>query len=207
MSTRPLISIASMVVGLDIDEEMLKVAGPTDGISYVRGAGEHLPFKEGAFELITLCSAIHWLEPPAFAEMHRVLSKGGTLTVYDVWFPAEMVDVPGFSRWMNEGWMRDGSLRYPAVAKNAYESEQLLAAGFQLGWSEDLRYEVPMALGQLVDYLMTHSERLAAIQLGRETEDEQRDFLSEGMRPYFEGSAERRLMFGIHVESYSRLDR
>jgi ubiquinone/menaquinone biosynthesis C-methylase UbiE len=202
LSTRPLISIASMVVGLDIDEEMLKVAGPTDGISYVLGAGEHLPFKAGAFDLVTLSSAIHWLEPPAFAEMHRVLSNGGTLSIYDVWFPAEMVDMPAFAVWVKDRC----APRYPFVAKHAHEPERLLDAGFQLAWSEDLRFEVRMGLGMLVDYLMTHSERIAAIQGGRETEEEQRDFLSEGLRPLFEGSTERRVMFGIYVETYRRLD-
>lgn len=207
LSTRPLVSIASIVVGLDIEAEMLKVAGRTDGISYVLGVGEHLPFDTEAFDLVTVCSGIHWLQPPALAEVHRVLASGGTFGIYDVWFPAEMVDVPPFSGWMRDGWMDDGSLRYPAVAKNEYGSEQLLEAGFGLAWSEDLRYEVPMVLGQLVDYLMTHSERIAAIQLGRETEEEQRDFLSDGMRPFFEGSPERRLMFGIHAQAYRTLDK
>ncbi len=173
-----------MVVGLDIEAEMLKVAGRTDGISYVLGAGEHLPFDARAFELVTVCSGIHWLHPGALAEVHRVLASGGTFCVYDVWFPAEMVDVPAFSTWMHEGWMDDGSPRYPAVATNEYGS----------------------VLGQLVDFLMTHSERISAITLGRETEDEQRDFLSEGMRPYFEDSAERRLLFGIHAEACGTLE-
>ncbi len=202
LSTRPLVSIASMVVGLDIEPEMLKVAGRTEGISYVVGAGEHLPFATGAFELVTVCSGIHWLQPPALAEIHRVLASGGTFGVYDVWFPAEMVDVPTFSIWMSERC----APRYASIAKNEYGSEHLHEAGFRLGWDEDLRYEVPMVLGQLVDYLMTQSERIAAIRTGLETEDEQRDFLSEGMRPLFKGSAERRLMFGIRVEVYSCSD-
>jgi SAM-dependent methyltransferase len=202
LSTRPLVSIASIVVGLDIEAEMLKVAGRTHGISYVRGAAELLPFDAGAFELVTACSGIHWLQPPALTEVHRVLRSGGAFGVYDVWFCAEMVDVPAFSVWVSERL----APRYAYVAKNAYEPDQLREAGFELAWSEDLRYAVPMVLGQLVDYLMTHSERITAIKLGRETEEEQRDFLSEGMRPYFDGSAERKLMFGIRAEMYQRLD-
>jgi SAM-dependent methyltransferase len=202
MSTRPLVSIASMVIGVDIEEEMLRVAGRSDGISYVVGAGEQLPFREGAFELVTLGSAIHWLEPPAIAEVHRVLVNGGTLSAYDVWFPAEMVNVSAFSTWMNDRC----APRYPNVAKHAYEADRLLEANFRLAWSDDLRYEVPMTLGQLVDYLMTHSERIAAIQSGRETEEGQREFLTEGSRTFFEGSVEQRLKFAIHAETYQRLN-
>lgn len=62
-----------------------------------------------------------------------------------------------------------------------------------------------MVLAQLVDYLMTHSERIAAIRSGLETEAEQRAFLSEGLRPLFESPSEQRLMFGIHADTYQRL--
>jgi ubiquinone/menaquinone biosynthesis C-methylase UbiE len=202
LSTRPLLSIASIVVGVDIDAEMLKVAGRTDGISYVLGAGEHLPFDTGTFDLVTVCSGIHWLQPPALEEVHRVLASARELCVYDVWFPAEMVDVPAFSMWVSERC----APRYPSIAKNAYESDQLREADFEPTWSEDLSYEVPMVLERLVDYLMTHSERIAAIRAGLETEEEQHDFLSEGLRPLFESSAERRLMFGIRAETYRRLE-
>lgn len=191
-----------MVVGVDIEEEMLKVADRGDGVAYVRGAAEHLPFESGVFELVTVCSGIHWLQPPTLAEVHRALTSAGTFCVYDVWFPAEMVDAPAFSSWVSERC----APRYPPVAKNDYEPEQLVEAGFLLEWDEDLRYEVPMVLGQLVDYLMTHSERIVAIRAGVETEEEQRNFLSEELWPFFQGSAEHQLMFGIGVETYSRLD-
>jgi ubiquinone/menaquinone biosynthesis C-methylase UbiE len=202
LSTRPLIDIAANVVGVDIEEAMLEVAGITDGVSYVQGAAERLPFDTGTFELVTVCSGIHWLQPPALAEVHRVLTSGGTFCVYDVWFPAEMVDLPAFSRWIGDVC----APHYPQVAKQRYDEAALLQAGFELVWSEELRYEVPMVLRQLAEYLMTHSERIAAVQSGRETGDEQRDFLSAGLRPFFEISAEQRLMFGIHVQAYRPLD-
>lgn len=199
LSTRPLASIARTVVGVDESNDMLRLAGHTERTSYVLGAAERLPFEGGAFDLVTLCSAIHWLLPSALLQLHNVLAAGGTLVVYDVWFPAEMTGIPAFA-----GWIQDACApRYPSIAKNRYEPEAMVEAGFRLDREDDLRYEVPLRLEQLVDYLMTHSERIAAIDEGRETEQEQHAFLSEGLGPLFEGEVVRQLVFGIWVETYS----
>lgn len=196
---RPLTSIATTVVGVDVSSDMLRLAARTESVSYVLSGAERLPFIEGAFELVTLCSAIHWLKPSALMQLHRVLAAGGMLVVYDVWFPAEMEGVPAFA-----GWMQDAlEPRYPSIAKNRHEPEAMIEAGFRLDRRDDLRYEVPMRPEQLVDYLMTHSERIAAIDERRETERQQRAFLSEGLAPFFEETVVRQLVFGIWVETYS----
>jgi SAM-dependent methyltransferase len=197
LSTRPLTAIARTVVGVDASNDMLRLAGHTEGVSYVLGDAEQLPFAGGAFDLVTLCSAIHWFDPSALVQLRDVLAAGGRLVIYDVWFPAEMAGTPAFA-----GWMRDAcGPRYPRVTKNRHESEAMVEAGFRLDRRDDLRYEVPMRLEQLVDYLMMHSERIAAIDEGRETEPQQRGFLSEGLAPFFEGRV-RQLVFGIWVETY-----
>lgn len=198
LSTRPLTAIATKVVGVDGSKDMLRLAVRTEGVSYVLSAAERLPFMGGAFELITLCSAIHWLEPSALVQLRRVLTAGGTLVVYDVWFPAEMEGVPAFAEWMQDAC----GPRYPRVAKNRHQPDTMLEAGIRLGCRDDLRYEVSMRLEQLVDYLMTHSERIAAIRDGRETEQQQHAFLSEGLGPLFEEGSVRELVFGIWVETY-----
>ena len=87
--------------------------------------------------------------------------------------------------------------------KNRHELDAMVEAGFRLDREDDLRYEVPMRLEQLVDYLMTHSERIAAINDGLETEEQQHAFLHHGLAPLFEGEAVRQLVFGIWVETYS----
>jgi len=191
-------SIAGTVVGVDVSIDMLRLADRTDGVSYILSAAERLPFAGGTFDLITLCSSIHWLGTPALAQLRDVLAPGGMLTVYDVWFPAEMSGIPAFAGWMQAACGR----RYPRVAKNRHGPDEMLEAGFRLDRKDDLRYEVQMRLEQLVDYLMTHSERIAAIDERRETEEQQRAFLTDGLGPFFEEAAVRELVFGIWLETY-----
>jgi SAM-dependent methyltransferase len=69
-----------LVVGLDPSAAQLSEAsamGP--GPSYVRGAGEALPFRDGAFDGIVCCLVIeHAADPDAvLAEAVRVLAPGG----------------------------------------------------------------------------------------------------------------------------------
>jgi hypothetical protein len=59
-----------------------------------------------------------------------------------------------------------------------------------------------MTLDELVAYLMTHSERIAAVESGHESEEEQRTLLASGVAPYFRGAHRRTLVFGIKVELF-----
>ena len=79
----------------------------------------------------------------------------------------------------------------------------LAEMGFIPAWDEDLRREVSMSLDGLVDYLMTHSERIAAVQSGRESEEEQRRFFRDGMASFFKEVPRRQLGFGVRVEMFS----
>jgi hypothetical protein len=94
--------------------------------------------------------------------------------------------------------------RYPSVPKRHGNVGALLDVGFRPTWSADPRYEVTMDLGSLVSYLMTHSERVAAIEDGRETEAEQADFLTRGLRFLFPPGVQRTMVFGIWIQAFRR---
>jgi ubiquinone/menaquinone biosynthesis C-methylase UbiE len=63
------------VIGVDISERMIEQARRrTDapGVSYQVADAEHLPFEEGAFDLVTLGNMI-----PFFDELARIVASGG----------------------------------------------------------------------------------------------------------------------------------
>lgn len=61
-----------------------------------------------------------------------------------------------------------------------------------------------MSRDTLVEYLMTHSERIAAIREDLETEAEQRRFLAGGIAPFYTDAPTRRVAFGIQIDAFRR---
>jgi ubiquinone/menaquinone biosynthesis C-methylase UbiE len=196
MSTRAARAVADHVIGVDASADMLREAERAPGTSYILAAAERLPFADAIFDLVTIASAIHWFEPPALTDCRRVLGDHGHLLVYDIWFPAEMVGEPGFGERL-AGIVEK---RYPAVVKNP--RPDLASLGFELVWKDDLRFGVPMTLDALAECLMSHSERIAAVKEGRETEAEQRRFLLDGLAPFFGTELKRELRFGARLELF-----
>ena len=197
LSTLPLAAMARIVVGVDASADMIRRAEKRQGVSFVLSLAERLPFPDAAFGLATIASAIHWFDDAALREARRIVEDGGGLFIYDVWFPAEMAGAPAFNEWL-----RDVSeARYPAVRKHPRPDFEVM--GFERRWDEDLRRDVSMSLDELVDYLMTHSERIAAVRSGLESEEEQWRFLRNGIAMFFDDAPRRTLRFGIRAEMFS----
>lgn len=71
------------VYGIDIDEKRLKKgAETTPGL--MLAVGEHLPFKDGAFDVIVLNEVIEHVRDDAatLAEAERILAPGGRIVIY-----------------------------------------------------------------------------------------------------------------------------
>ena len=80
------------IVGLDMSENMIRKGAEKarcleleDRLSFVIGDSEHLPFRSGAFELVTCCNSFHHYphQQRAIEEMFRVLAPGGRLILID----------------------------------------------------------------------------------------------------------------------------
>jgi len=68
---------ARLAVGIDPDRQSL--AGRGQGMAVMQGGGEHLPFADGAFDIVVSVWVIEHLESPerVFAEIARVLRPQG----------------------------------------------------------------------------------------------------------------------------------
>src|SRR5213593_406849 len=74
-----------MVLGIDLSENMLSIARAhkTKNVQFVGMAAEHLVFRPGMFDLVTMGEALAYFADPttALAEANRVLRPGGRLAV------------------------------------------------------------------------------------------------------------------------------
>lgn len=77
------------VVGVDLCDKMLTEAkgkfAPRIPIKFMVANGEFLPFAAETFDVVTSCSAFHFIpdKMAALREMHRVLRPGGLLVLTD----------------------------------------------------------------------------------------------------------------------------
>jgi len=177
LSTRPLAELAARVVGLDLARPMLRQAA---GGAFVQGRAEALPFRTAAFDLLTMGCAFHWCEPEAtLREMRRVLAPGGRLAVYKHWFGGRMEGEPRFAAW-HELYVR----RFPPPPRHAtFDAAQ--ATGFVPVAAERFEHDVPLTREELVRYLTSQSNVLAALERGPATLAHVEAELHAGLAPLF----------------------
>ena len=77
------VTASDEVTGLDIDESALAIAsGRFPNRTYLRGAGEKLPFNDASFDRVISAVALPYMNiQKALAEIHRVLIPGGTVSL------------------------------------------------------------------------------------------------------------------------------
>lgn len=196
MSAVPLSEIAGAVVGVDASTEMLEHACVHPQVRYAAAAAEALPFRAGAFDLVTAGMAFHWFDRSRFlAEAARVLREGGWLVIYNHWFQGRMRENAAFAQWWREHYLArcPSPLRSGGPVSDAEASSH----GFAILERLDFENEVRLSPVELVAYLSTQSNVIAAVEEGQETIAAVTDWLSESLAPLFRRNDERFAFGGI----------
>ena len=205
LSTIALKEIAQNVVGADAAAEMVMLAPKEIGVAFLVALAEQLPFAAGAFDLITLSQSFHWLDRDKFlAEAQRVLRPEGWLVAYDNYFSlGEMNEEPEFQRWHEEKYLE----RYPPPprAKLAFAAEDTIGHGYRLVQEERPQNYLRFSPEGLIDYLVTQSNVIAAVENGTEEIAETREWLAEGIRPLFGNTEEKDFLFSAPIWYLQRL--
>ena len=76
------------ITAVDLDPEYLataKARSSSKGLEYVRASFDHLPFREGSFDLVWCAQSLYSLPDPVVALQHmaRVLKPGGVVAVLE----------------------------------------------------------------------------------------------------------------------------
>ncbi len=85
LSTRAWAGCAERVVGVEPDERMRAVAeAGGGGAEYVAASASATGLPDGCADIATCSQSLHWMEPePTFAEVGRILRRGGVFAAYD----------------------------------------------------------------------------------------------------------------------------
>jgi SAM-dependent methyltransferase len=179
LSTVALRSLAEHVTGTDCSAEMIAAAEKyktDDRITYRQSPAEQLPFADGTFDLITVCGAINWIDRARFLpEARRVLKNQGWLIIYDNTITDQMPGCPAYTRWYHEQFL----VRFPKPPRDEspFTPPEAHAYGFRLVHSEDYTNELSWSLDQYVDFMLTQSNIIAAVDMGGQPLSEAREWM------------------------------
>ena len=206
LSSVALADIAREVVGVDRSAAMIACAEAAPRVRYCQAAAERLPIRDAAADLVTFGSAWHWMDRrPLLGQARRILRPGGWLVVYDNAFSARMAENPDFQNWMQSVFRVD----FPAPPRNRMEISETDAVreGFALRKKEAYQNDVKLTVRSLVDYLMTLSNIIAAVEGGgRPAEDVDR-WLMEKVIPFYGSRAESTFPFGGEIWCFQKIEK
>jgi len=197
--------IATRIVGADISVAMLAQADHDNRIDYLRCPAEILPLAGHSFDLLTVSSGLHWFERHAFlGEARRLLRPRGWLVIYDNFFSANLHGNSGFKPWYGSTFLR----RFPTPPRDnqALDGRSATQAGFRLLAQDSYANVVVFDREGLVDYLLTQTNVIAAIERGESTLDDARAYLTAEVSPYFPSPEPQAFDFGGPI-TYLRKDR
>lgn len=174
---------------------MLAQADHDARIDYLRCPAESLPLAGHSFDLLTVSSGLHWFGRTAFlAEARRVLRPNGWLVIYDNFFSANLQGNPGFNPWFASTYLR----RFPTPPRDnqPLDDRSATRAGFRLLGRDSYANVVAFNREQLVDYLLTQTNVIVAIQGGDWTLNDARTYLTDEVSPYFPSFVPQAFDFG-----------
>lgn len=183
-STVALKEISDKVIGLDVSAEMVALAKRKKGIDLLVGSAEELPFDESRFDLITIAQAVHWIDKRSFfAEAGRVLKPDCWIVAYDNYFLGKTADDPDFSVWYRNEFLK--IFPSPPRAERSFPAKSEDPKAFVLVREEWHENEIELSARETVDFLLTITNVINAVENGVGKIEEVEDWLLENINPFF----------------------
>ena len=201
-STLALLELADEIVGLVNSAEMLSYAVRHAQVRYVEARAEQMPFDNKSYGLITVGGAFHWFDCREFMlEAGRVTRPGGWLVVYNDGFTGRMHSNEHFQKWNREQYL----VRYPTPPRNNQflTDADALTHGFVPSGFDQFAHDVQFTPDQLVGYLLTQTNVIAAVEAGREDWQSVANWLLASVQPLFAGTYES-FLFSCKIQFLKR---
>jgi SAM-dependent methyltransferase len=184
LSTMALRDIAENITGTDNSHEMITVAqyDNKDKIPYYHAPAEQLPFKDQSFDILTVCGAINWIDRSLFfPEAKRVLKELGWLIIYNNFITEHMRECAAYERWYQDKYLR----RYPTPPRDETPVTQAECDvyGFDFSQAEDYTNEIFWSLDEYIDFLVTQSNVIVAVDTGNESLEDVKTWIHTTLAP------------------------
>lgn len=195
LSTRPLLDMASVCVGFDPAESMVRAARRVaPDAAFLAAGGEHLPFATGSIDLLVAAGSLNYARDldAVWPEAARVLAPGGTFAVYDFSPGRSFSDDRALDDWF------DAFLeRYPKPVGQARPLSPAILAdiarGFSLSRGESFAIPLSLSPAFYVEYMLTETSVLEAVKAGTPLDDIRR-WCTDTLVPVF-GGRDREVVF------------
>ena len=122
-----------------------------------------------------------------------MLNVGGRLVIYEHAFSGKMEGNPAFHSWLKHVHQK----MYPMPPRPRRPMPQTVeGAGFRSLGEERPETSLSFSLDRVIDYLVSQSNVIAAVEGGDKSIEHVRDWLTENIHPLFQGAKERTFVFG-----------
>ncbi|MDQ2864408.1 MAG: class I SAM-dependent methyltransferase [Bacteroidota bacterium] len=206
LSTNSLLDIAENVFGIDVSDEMLKLALNPQEIKYSKASAENLPFKNNYFDIVTVSSGVHWFDIDQFLrEAKRVLKSKSWLVLYENHFISEIPGVEIFSNWFPNIYLK----KFPSPKRNnnyEWTGENLKDKGFTFIKEERFKNAIEFSKEQLILYFTTQSNITAAVENKVSAYEEIENWLDKELTPFFLNEQRRTINYGNWIKYLQKIN-
>lgn len=190
LSTRALRTICDRVTGIDVSEEMIRVAGEAckndPGIRFLVGRGEKIPGAAGNLDIVTAAGAIQWIDREGLLEcLKNRMLPGGYLLIYDFSISDRMENCPQYTEWWEGQYLK----RFPRPYRDeaVWTEKDVEKYGFAVQYQTPLKLRYEFSLERFVEFMMIQSNVNVRIEEEGMDADEIRSWFADSLEPVFAG--------------------
>lgn len=185
LSTQALFAIAEHVYGTDSSQAMLSFALQKEKIHYQVSNAIEQPFENSFFDLVTVCSGVHWFDIDEFLwEASRILKSKSWLILYDNFFLGEMQGFPEFKGWYEHVYLQ----KFPPPKRNDkynWTINALKDKNFDFVKEEKFLNQVSLNKHELILYFTTQSNIISEVGTKNASYKEVENWLDKELSEFF----------------------
>lgn len=166
LSTRGLKLICDNVTGTDISEEMVLAAKEMclgKDYTFFVSKAEEIPNSLKQYDIVTAAGVISWIDESAFLRnLSKIMEKDGLLLVYDFWISDKMKNVPEYTDWFHNEYLK--AFPKPLRKENIWKKEDVEPYGFQLQKQTTYQLEYEFSQDAFIRFMMIQTNVNAKIE-------------------------------------------